>query len=170
MTPVLKTERLTLRGWKIEDFDTYVAFWADPDRTRHFLSGTLEKPIAWTLFCAMFGEWKLRNMGSFAIEADDGHLVGYSGLWYPIDIDEPELAWSLFAGNEGKGYATEAARAVQTWAASELGLTQLMSFVHPDNKASIAVARRLGATVEKETTLRGHPRLVFRHINPNNQT
>lgn len=166
MIPTLRTERLTLRGWQKSDFSAFATFWSDPERTRHFLSGTLDQPAAWTMFTAMVGEWHMNGMGSLAIETTEGDVVGYTGLWKPVDIDEPELLWSLYAGGEGKGFATEAARAVQIWAAETLRLKPLMSFVHPDNGPSIAVAERLGATLEDRTTLRGSPRLVYRHIDP----
>lgn len=166
MIPTLKTERLTLRGWKKDDFDGFAAFRGDPERTQLSSSGALDRAGAWTMFCAMAGEWQINGMGTLAIETADREVVGYSGIWYPIDIAEPELSWNLYKGAEGKGYATEAARAVQIWAAETLKLPPLMSFVHPDNKPSIAVAERLGATLEDRTTLRGSPRLVYRHINP----
>ena len=80
------------------------------------------------------------------------------------------MAWSLYPGNDGHGYAAEAAKEVLSWANSHLGLPPLMSFVHPDNQPSISVAKRLGATFERETTLRDDPRLVFRHADFNSQT
>ncbi|WP_163265235.1 GNAT family N-acetyltransferase [Chelativorans alearense] len=47
-----------------------------------------------------------------------------------------------------------------------LGLPPLMSFVHPENLPSQAVVERLGATPLPPTTLRGEPRLCFRHAVP----
>lgn len=164
MTPVLETERLILRGWKLEDFPFFAGFWADPDRTKFFLSGVQNEAQSWTAFTAMAGEWSLRKFGQFAIQLKAGeHAIGHAGIWYPPDLDEPELAWSLYPGNDGNGYATEAARKVISWATSHLGLPPMMSFVHPENHGSVAVAKRLGATFERETTLRGDPRWVFRH-------
>ena len=164
MTPVLETERLILRGWKVDDFPFFAGFWADPERTRFFISGVQNEVQSWAAFTAMAGEWALRGVGQFAIQLKSGdQAIGHAGIWYPPDLDEPELAWSLYPGNDGHGYATEAAKKVISWASSQLGLPPLMSFVHPKNTASIAVAKRLGATFEKETTLRDDPRLVFRH-------
>jgi len=45
----------------------------------------------------------------------------------------------------GRGYATEAALAVRDWAFSEREIGGLISLIAPDNLASAAVARRLGA-------------------------
>lgn len=167
IVPTLQSERLILDGWKKADFPAYAAFWADPDRTQFFISGVLDKAGAWGFFAGLVGEWQLSGRGCFAIRRKgDSAAVGVVGLWCPPDIKEPELMWSLFAGNEGQGFATEAARTVQVWARDDLGLPPLMSFVHPDNKPSIAVAERLGASLEGETLLRGYPRLIYRHVFP----
>lgn len=167
MAPILQTERLTLRGWRLADFSHFAGFWADPGRTRFFISGVQSEAQSWQAFCAMAGEWQLREFGMFAIQQKHSDTpVGHAGIWYPPDLSEPELAWSLYVGNEGKGFATEAAGRVIEWAKSRFSWGPLMSFVHPENTASIAVAKRLGAVLESETTLRGDPRLVFRHAKP----
>ncbi|TKT83053.1 GNAT family N-acetyltransferase [Aquamicrobium sp. LC103] len=164
--PVLETERLSLRGWRKDDFAAYAAFCADEDRVR-YIGGAKNEYQAWTAFAAMAGEWLLNGYGLFAVEErQEGRIVGYAGLWHPPYIDEPELAWGLYAGFEGRGYAAEAARAARDWAAEALGLPPLMSFVHPENLPSQAVAKRLGAAPMPPTTLRGEPRLQFRHALP----
>ena len=56
-----------------------------------------------------------------------------------------ELAWHLFEGAEGNGYATEAALAVKYWARETLGISTLHSYIDVGNTASQAVAQRLGA-------------------------
>ena len=160
----LHTDRLLLRQWHREDFEPLSQFLQDPVQTRHLGGGPQTFVGAWDWFCGAVGEWQLLGRGMFAVEAKDKQtLAGWCGLWQPVDLDEPELAWSLFPSAQGKGYATEAAQCVQHWAAVDLKLPPLFSFVHPDNKPSRAVAERLGAEIESETTFRGRPRLVYRH-------
>ncbi|MBT4888623.1 MAG: GNAT family N-acetyltransferase, partial [Rhodospirillales bacterium] len=81
---------------------------------------------------------------------------------HPHDFDEPELYWSIFQGFHGKGYATEAASAVRDWAIEVKGVS-IMSFVSVENKPSIRVAERLGATRDKDTMLQGVQKRVYRH-------
>ncbi|MEZ5930681.1 MAG: GNAT family N-acetyltransferase [Alphaproteobacteria bacterium] len=165
-TPVIETERLRLRAWHESDFSGYCAH-RSCDKRQAFVGGAVSAERAWDEFCAMIGFWSLRGYGTFAVAARrSGEALGYAGLWHPPDIDEPELCWSLFPGAEGRGYATEAAAAARDWAYEALGLPPLMSFIHPDNAPSQAVAARLGAVFERRTTLRGAPRLVFRHVGP----
>ena len=166
MIPTLESERLILRGWRKEDFPAYAAFAADSERTR-YIGGPREEWQAWTAFAAMAGEWSLNGYGLFALVLKDREgAAGYAGLWHPFYLGEPELAWGLYAGFDGHGYATEAARCVQILAARDLGLPPLMSFVHPENLPSQAVVSRLGASPLPPTTLRSEPRLQFRHIVP----
>jgi len=170
MIPELATERLILRGWKMEDFPAYAAFFADAD-LRKYVGGALPAAEAWEGFCGDLGQWMLRGIGVFAIEVRAiGQTVGFAGLWHPADLEEPELCWSLYRDHLGKGYATEAAMRVQIWAHQVLGMPALMSFVTPENTASCKVAERLGATCEGRTEFRGMPRLFYRHCLPDANT
>lgn len=167
MIPVLDTARLRLRGWQHDDFDAYAAFRGDAELLRYTMGGVRDRAASWASMCEAIGQWTLRGYGVFAFEERaSGRVAGYSGLWHPFDLPEPELTWSLFSGFHGKGYATEAARRVQIWAHEEVGLPPLMSFVHPDNVPSVRVAERLGATLEKRGQLWGEDRLVYRHVVP----
>lgn len=161
----LHTDRLTLRQWRASDFEPFAIFVANAEANRYRGSGNpMDRATAWNFLCEKAGQWPLRGYGIFAAEetATDT-LVGWAGLWHPIHLDEPELAWSLFPSAQGKGYATEAAERAQRWAAEDLGLAPLFSFVHPANTPSRKVAERLGATLESETEFRGAPRLLYRH-------
>ena len=163
MIPVLETERLRLRGWTVADFDALVDFYADEDLTR-YIGGTSDRWDGWRRFSAMAGHWTLRGHGLWGLEAkEDRRLVGWCGLLSPEGWPEPEIGWSLFAGEHGRGYATEAALRARDYAYRDLGWTTLMSLVHPDNRPSIRVAERLGARFEKPFVIRGTEVGIYRH-------
>jgi RimJ/RimL family protein N-acetyltransferase len=61
----------------------------------------------------------------------------------------------------GRGYATEAANAAMDWGFATTGFDRLISLIDPANAASIAVAERLGETLDGETDLLGHRVLVY---------
>ena len=170
--PTLETGRLRLRQWRHNDFEPLAAFLADGEANRYRGHGrAATRPEAWRFLCEKIGEWQLRGTGEFALERrDTGDLIGWAGLWHPIEFDEPELAWSLFPAAQGNGYATEAAERVMRWAAHDRGLSPLFSFVHPANHPSRRLAERLGATLTGETTLRSQPRLLYRHRDLKPQT
>ena len=161
--PTLETDRLRLRHWDERDFEAYAALRTDAELQR-YVGGPVSREKAWEDFCAAPGQWALRGFGVFLVaEKESDAAAGFAGLWYPPDIAEPELCWSLFPGHTGKGYATEAAAEAKRWANETLGLPALMSFVHPENLASQKVAQRLGAKLVEKTMLRGSPRLFYRH-------
>jgi RimJ/RimL family protein N-acetyltransferase len=90
-----------------------------------------------------------------------------AGPWYPADWSEPELGWTLWsAAHEGKGYAHEAAVAARAHAYSVLGWTTAVSYIDPDNARSIALAERLGATLDPDAAHHNPADLVYRHPAP----
>ena len=82
-------------------------------------------------------------------------------------IEAPEIAWSLFDGAEGKGYAAEAAIAARSYAYDVLGWATVASLIVPTNTRSLAVATRVQA--RRDGTY-DHPQLgpleIWRHLPP----
>jgi ribosomal-protein-alanine N-acetyltransferase len=158
--PVLETARLRLRGPRIDDFGAYADFRASP-RTVH-VGGPFGRDTAWHQFCALAGHWMLRGFGRWMVALrDTDEPVGIVGPFQPEIWPGPELAWSLFDGAEGKGYAQEAAIAARDHAFRVLGWTAPISVIGPDNTRSIALARRLGAYPDGTWD---HPSLGKLHI------
>lgn len=140
--PVIETERLTLRGPSLDDFAPLAAFYADPVRSTGF-GGPIPHDQAWRWFALNIGHWCLHGYGFWTAVDRAGAIVGIVGLWNPEGWPEPELGWVLFEGHEGKGYATEAARAVLRFA-RVLGHHHLVAGHFIDNPASGAVLRKVG--------------------------
>ncbi|MZE55249.1 GNAT family N-acetyltransferase [Streptomyces sp. SID5770] len=75
---------------------------------------------------------------------DEGDFIGYCGLIIGRStLDEPEIAYELFQRVHGRGYATEAARAVLD-AAVATGRKRLWSTVGTWNAPSLRVLEKLG--------------------------
>jgi RimJ/RimL family protein N-acetyltransferase len=161
--PTLATERLTLRPIRYDDFPAYATFLAT-DRAWG-MGGPHGVRTAWEYFCNDTAQWTLLGMGGLMIvphgtDAPAGQVAVCHGPIFP----EPELGWFLYAGQEGKGYATEAARAMRDWAFDTRGLTTLVSYIDPVNTASVRVAERLGGVRDPDAaTPFDEPDLVFRH-------
>ncbi|MEX3016714.1 GNAT family N-acetyltransferase [Gymnodinialimonas hymeniacidonis] len=139
--PVLETARLRLRAPTLDDLPAWTAIFAAPP----FEADAEE---AWTEFSYYTAGWMLHGHGLWAVELHDGTLVGFTHVGLEWGDDEPELGWMYLAEHHGQGYATEAAKA-----ARDFGLSLLptcVSYIDPDNAASSAVARRLGA--ERDAT------------------
>ena len=91
-----------------------------------------------------YGIW-LIELGSGAALAGSAPLVGTAGL-RPLEESGLEIFYSLAPGAWGRGYATEAARAVVEYGLGPLGLPEVLAEVDEGNIASVAVVKRLGMT------------------------
>ena len=146
--PVLTTERLVLRGPERDDLAAFTRFMTSaPSMIAQGETGTAQQ--AWFGFLSGIGHWQWHGFGFFmVVEQATGLPVGRVGLIKHSDWPDVELAWHLFEEAEGKGFATEAAMAVKAWAAGDLGLGQLYSYIDCTNTRSQAVAKRLGAITD----------------------
>jgi [ribosomal protein S5]-alanine N-acetyltransferase len=145
--PVLETERLILRAPRASDWPAFRDYRLSP-RTAY--TGGVKKPHeAAEQFASFFGHWVLRGFGRLIAEdRATGQPIGHFGPMQWEDGGEVELTWSLWTADaEGRGLATEAARAMQAWTRDVAGLTSTIAAIHRDNTASHAIARRLGGTV-----------------------
>lgn len=164
MIPTIETPRLTLGGFAMDHFEAFRDF-VRTERSR-FLGGPTEDPRdAWDSCMIHLGQWLARPAGAwFVRETGTGAPAGRVGLWWPIDRGEPELAWCLYDGFEGRGLAAEAARAARDWLAANAGLTGLASFIAPENERSARLALRLGATCERRIESPDRPPVdLWRH-------
>lgn len=160
----LYTERLILRQFAEDDWHDLHDYFSDPAATRYTFGRALSEGETWRALCSMIGHWELRRYGPYAIEekASD-RVIGICGFWFPNDWPEPEIKWALAPAYWGKGYAKEAALAVQKAGREYMPDTPLISFIDSANQASIRLAQSLGARLEKETEFRGGTWHVYRH-------
>lgn len=159
MAMTLATDRLILRQFREDDLDAFAAVQADPVVARHVGDGsTTDRSASWRLMAVFLGHWSLRGHGQYAVEERrTGAFVGRVGLWWPEGWPGLELGWLIARDRWGRGYATEAARVVAAAAFPTLGVTRLISLVHPDNGASARVAAKLGALRERTIEVCGRP-------------
>ncbi|MEM7490581.1 MAG: GNAT family N-acetyltransferase [Pseudomonadota bacterium] len=164
-TPTLTTERLVLRAPVAGDWPHWRAFFSS-ERARFVNGGHPEN--AWRAFGHFMGHWVLRGFGSFVLtRADDPRPLGAAGPWHPEGWPEPEIGWSLWSAEaEGQGYAAEAARACLAHARDALGWPAAVSYIDPENAASIALATRLGARHDPTAQAPFQGDLVYRHWGP----
>ena len=160
--PTLETEDLILRGYCEADFEAVAAFGAS-DRAR-FVGGPHTRWDSWRAFLAAIGHWALRGYGMWMVEhRKSATPAGRVGMIYNDCWHEPELGWHIFEGFEGRGLAYQACVAARDYAARHQGLNSVISYVAPDNARSVALAHRLGCTLERDVTLLGKPCQIWRH-------
>jgi len=160
---ILETERLILRQWREEtDFEAYARMCADPEVMRYLGGKPFTRLEAWRHMALVVGHWQLRGYGHWAVEEKASHqFIGRLGVQHPTGWPGFEIGWTLARESWGKGYATEGARRVLDYVFNEMGRDHVISLIHPENRASIRVAERLGETVEGETEVMGIPVLIY---------
>ncbi len=160
----LETERLILRQFKEEDWIDLHAYYSDEAATKYTVGKAFTEGETWRAMAGMIGHWQIRGFGPYAVEEkNSGKVLGTVGFWYPNDWPSPEIKWGLAPAFQGKGFASEAARAVQAAGKQFLPDISLISLIHQGNLASIRLAQALGATFEKEMEFKGSIGHVYRH-------
>lgn len=167
----LETGRLVLRPFVHEDWRALHAYYSDAEATRYTVGRAFTEADTWRAMASMVGHWTLRGYGPYGVEGKEtGALMGVVGLWYPNDWPEPEIKWALARPYQGRGFASEAARAVQGMAARHLPMLHLISLIHEDNEPSIRLAEAVGARFEREMEFRGARARIYRHPHPSELT
>lgn len=159
--PVLQTERLILREPREADFDAMLAFNSGPRSS--FIGGGMQRQQVWRGLLANIGHWVLRGYGLFSVDTRQGDFIGRVGVIYHDGWDEPELAWHLYDGFEGRGYAAEAARAARSDYHARISPLPPISYIDPANTRSEALALRLGAVLERTLNDDRGCHHVYRH-------
>ncbi|MFF8929305.1 GNAT family N-acetyltransferase [Streptomyces longwoodensis] len=145
----LRTDRLVLRPWRESDLVPWAAMNADPEVRRH-LGDLLTREQSDASVARFRAEFEERGYGWWAVEVrSTGAFIGFAGL-DRVDDGLPfagvEIGWRLAREAWGKGYATEAARAVLDFGFDTLGLPEILAVTTATNLRSQAVMRRIGMT------------------------
>ncbi|MDD7931592.1 GNAT family N-acetyltransferase [Actinomycetospora straminea] len=139
----LYTPRLVLTPATDADVPDLVGHYRDPDVRRFLWDGVEVDDAAVAEAVRAAGEAR-PGIGLWVIrEREDGPLEGSCGT--RTNGEEVELVVSLARQRWGRGWATEAARAVLDHATAH-GVRQVMGYVDEGNDASARLLRRLGGT------------------------
>lgn len=160
----IETQRLILRTFREDDWRDLCVLYADEETTRYTIRHTLNEDETWRTMAVFIGHWQLRGYGPYAVEDKiSGKVLGNIGLWYPHAWPEPEIMWSLARPFWGKGFASEAARAVKHMAHEILPNIRFISLIDKDNIRSKKLAESLGAKFEREILFKENLTDIYRH-------
>jgi RimJ/RimL family protein N-acetyltransferase len=154
-TPTLDTKRLQLRSFTEADADDLFALQSNPHVLRYWDSPPWVDRASVERFLAGCRQVAEDGTGArVAIErTGDGAFLGWCTFnsWNP-DFRSASLGYCLTEASWGRGYATEAARALLQWAFDTLDLNRVQSETDTRNVASARVLEKLGFV--REGTLR----------------
>ena len=144
--PRIETDRLILRAATMADFPAWAHLLVPDDAG--FLGGPHSEAEALEAFCVYVAGSLLHGHGLWSVTTKtDDAVLGVSSSSASMGDAEPELGWMMLPRARGAGlrHRSRPRRArLGLWA--QAGLSTLVSYMHPENAASIALARRLGAT------------------------
>ena len=161
--PAVLTLRLEVRLPREPDRDRFVALFCDAD-FMEFSSGVLTSISANRRFDEMLVRAsELAYAKQPVIERRTGLIVGYAGVnWFEFEGRRRlEFGYRLVPEARGRGYATEASRAVLAIAADTFR-GELLAMIDPTNHASQNVARKLGFAFWKPAIVDGFLDNIYR--------
>jgi [ribosomal protein S5]-alanine N-acetyltransferase len=143
---MLETERLLIRSWRSDDQELALQLWGDP-RVMQKLGGALEREgVLRRLAVEMDLQERLGVQYWKLTEKIGGDFVGCAGLRPASSgkVGAFEVGFHIVPEKWGKGFATEAAKAVIGYGFERLQLPKLFAGHHPANVASSSVLQKLG--------------------------
>nr|WP_203606464.1 GNAT family N-acetyltransferase [Streptomyces sp. SID11385] len=161
----MRTPRLTLRPFTPEDTDAMHAYQRLPEvarylyrppRTRAECEAVIAVQPAWEkdgdrVLLAVCPTPAAPGASASGVPAPGVPASGVPTLAGEVSLNlrdtrarQAEIGWSLHPGAAGRGYATEAARALAHLAFTVLGVHRLYARVDAENTASFRVCERLG--------------------------
>jgi RimJ/RimL family protein N-acetyltransferase len=118
----------------------------------------------WRRLLAGVGMWPMTGLGMWAVERrEDGKTIGHVGLFdflrtcEPSIAGKPEMGWILTPSAHGKGYASEACRAILAWFEEHFGKHPIWALISPGNEPSMRLAEKLGFVRQSDGTYRDKP-------------
>jgi len=153
--PVIRTPRLTLRPWSLDDADAALAVYGEADVAR-WLSPAMDRVSGVDAMRELLQRWVDEPHdspeGRWAVElrGTDELVGGVAVLPLPPEGEDLEVAWQLAPTVWGHGFASEAGHAVAHHA-FESGVEELFAVVRTQNGRGAATAQRVGMEWVGET-------------------
>lgn len=168
---VLETERLLLRRLTLDDLDALYALYRDPEVRHYFPDGTLtyeatKEELEW-IIDVYYGKY---GYGLWAtIHKPTGAFIGRCGLlpWTIEEQFEIEVAYLIAKEYWGQGLGTEAAQAILRYGFEQVGAPRLICLIEAENRASQAVAHKIGMRFEREIEDKYGRAMLYSTTNPN---
>lgn len=152
---VIRTRRLRLRPWSVDDAEAALRVYGEPDVAR-WLSPAMDRVPDPTAMRELLDGWSNQQLtapeGRWAIElVETGELVGGAAvLPLPPEGEDLEVGLQLAPLAWGRGLAAEAGHAVAHHAFTS-GVEELFAVVREQNGRGAATAQRVGMEWVGET-------------------
>jgi ribosomal-protein-alanine N-acetyltransferase len=148
--PTFVTARLRLRPFRASDVDAMHPLYGDADNLRYWSvpasrnAASSRRMLRWHL------PYRPRNyvMWAVALKRSDKVIGMINYHERLVRVRRVNVGWLLLPGVQGKGYMSEAGRALLRHLFDDLDIHKVEALIRPDNKPSAALAERLGFRLE----------------------
>jgi ribosomal-protein-alanine N-acetyltransferase len=144
----IETERTVIRPFVKKDFKPFKKFMKSKEATQYLLFNEEQKTNKGIkeLFNFTIQSYNTENQIFSFVVADKrtDQFIGSVGMAPDFETDAVQIYWSILPEQWNNGYATEAAKALLSYALNELEIEEIVAYSHPDNKAGMRVAEKIG--------------------------
>lgn len=156
----ITSERLLFRQYRDDDFGFLMSLLSNPEVVKFIGDGETRNEkrgkdfLEWIYSTYEWGE----DLGlKLLVHKENGTLIGHAGIVPQLvdGVQEMEIGYWISRKYWGKGYATEAAKALLYYGNIQLDNQRFISLIQPANISSQNVARKVGMKLDKEIVLGG---------------
>lgn len=149
---LLKTDRLIIQEFTINDAPFYYALVNDPDWIKYIGKRNINSiaDAEQYLTTEIIVSYEKFGFGFYLVKTIDGnHSIGTVGLIDREGMDNVEVGFAFLPGYRSKGFAFEATKAILDYAAKTLKISPIVAVTHLENKQSGKLLERLGFRFDK---------------------
>jgi len=159
----VETSRLLLRRMAASDAAELYQATGDHEVMRYWNSGgDQDIEQAKQRIDRINNHWEEHGFGDWGVvEKESGRLIGFSGLHYVADISEVNIGYAFEKSKWRQGLGFETGQAILDFGFRELGLSEVVAIIMPDNIASIKLAEKFGMTFWKQFMWGGAPHVAY---------
>lgn len=152
---LIETERLILRDFVAEDWESVHAYASNPTVARYTIWGPNKEEDTRAFIesvLSMQSQTPRTGYELGVVLKERGQLLGGCGLH--LEGTNAEIGYCFHPDYWGKGYATEATKGLLGFGFEQQGINRIYATCRPANRQSAAVMIRIG--MQKEGHLRQH--------------
>jgi [ribosomal protein S5]-alanine N-acetyltransferase len=153
---IIKTPRLTLRHFTLDDAAFFMALVNDKDWLAYIGDRDVHSVQAARDYLEKFylPKYDKDGFGFYLVALKTtNEPIGMCGLIKREGLNDADIGFAYLPAYRGFGYALEAARATLVYARDALFMRRLVAIATPSNASSIKLLEKLGLVFESYTTL-----------------
>jgi len=152
----IKTERLTLRQFTLNDADFILKLLNEPSFIQNIGDRGVRRQSDAKKYLenGPMSSYAKNGFGLLAVTLNDtGQSIGMCGLIKREALEDVDIGYAFLPKFWSKGYALESAQAVMKYAAEVVRLKRVVAIVDPNNAGSIRLLEKIGMIFEKMVKL-----------------